>query len=94
MTAPQALTLATATTWLAAPSKPTLRRMRVMVRTEANQRYEYEALFASNFDAYDNAMDRFPGALRIEVARLDIATPSPTQTLNNNPTQGDDGHAA
>lgn len=47
--------------------KPTPRRMTVMVTTEAQRRHEYEGLFGHTFDAYDDALRRFPRAARIEV---------------------------
>ena len=53
--------------WIDPPVKGAPRRMLVKVLTDTNRRFEYEALFRSSFDAYDDAMDRYPHASRIEV---------------------------
>lgn len=52
-------------------AQPQRRKLQVSVLSvppsNVEQRYEYEGLFASTFDAYDDALDRFPHAARIEV---------------------------
>lgn len=64
---PAAVAQAGAEGWIDPPVKGAPRRLLVKVLTETNRRYEYEALFRSSFDAYDDAMERYPHAARIEV---------------------------
>jgi hypothetical protein len=71
MTGPRTLDLAERTghaPWVQtdAPQPPT-RRMRVAITTDVGRRFEYEALFRSTFDAYDDALARFPHVSRIQV---------------------------
>lgn len=61
------------------PDKPQLRRMVVTVHTLGGRRFEYDGLFATTFDAYDDALERHPHASRIEVRPI---------------TSGGDSHAA
>lgn len=49
------------------PARKERRRMRVIVRTEAGLRHEYEGLYSDSFAAYDDALVRFALANRIEV---------------------------
>lgn len=54
--------------WLEADApQPPTRRMRVAVTTDVGSRFEYEAIFRNSFDAYDDALARFPQVSRIEV---------------------------
>lgn len=61
--------MATATTpaWIEAEARKPARAMRVQVVTDCGQRHEYEGLFATTFDAYDDALSRFQHCARIEV---------------------------
>jgi hypothetical protein len=58
--------------WLdAPPATQQPRRMTVSVKvlppSNVEQRFEYEGLFSSSFDAYDNALERFQHVARIDV---------------------------
>lgn len=44
--------------------------MHVQVRLESGDVKHYDAKFAHTFDAYDDALTRFPTAARIEVKTL------------------------
>lgn len=46
------------------------RRMQVSVTTDVGRRVQYEALFRSTFDAYDDAIERHPHCARVEVKPL------------------------
>ena len=52
---------------------PVPRRMQVTVTTAVLRRHQYEGLFGHTFDAYDNALKRFPSAARIEVKAVPAA---------------------
>lgn len=56
----------------AAPPAPPAHRfgMHVKVTVEGGAVHEYDGLFGHTFDAYDDALDRFPAAARIEVKTL------------------------
>lgn len=47
--------------------------MIVDVYTVSGRHFEYDAMFGHTFDAYDDAITRFPDAARVEVeARRDV----------------------
>lgn len=52
--------------WIEPPPKAP-QRMTVTVHTVAGRRFVYVGLFATTFDAYDDALERHPHASRIEV---------------------------
>ena len=72
--------------WLVDAAKPAPRHLLVKVKnvppSNVEQRVEYEGLFVSSFDAYDDAMRRFPFAARVELQPMPVRTPK------------GDGHAA
>jgi hypothetical protein len=45
--------------------------MTVAVTNDVGHRFTYEGAFASSFDAYDDALERFQSAARIEVKPKD-----------------------
>lgn len=63
--------------------------MSVAVTTDVGQRFVYEAIFTSTFDAYDDALERFQTAARIEVKAMgaprkrDRSRPAPGQPVNS-----------
>lgn len=76
MTAQPALLAAAANDapWIDAPTKGTPMPMLVKVLTDTNRRYEYQGLFRHTFDAYDDALDRYPHVSRIEVQAIPQTT--------------------
>ena len=93
MTAP--LTLAGAATgpWIEPPPpRKERRRMCVTVRTDTGMRYEYEGLYSNTFAAYDDAMERFALAARIEVRPVPAGT-HPTGRRRTDTPDGDAHHA-
>jgi len=62
-TAPQA------PAWIEAEANKKPVPMHVTVH-DVSQRHEYEALFLSTFDAYEDALERFTSAQRVEVKPL------------------------
>lgn len=63
--------------WIDPPpvSRPLI-KMQVTVRTEWGGCHQYEAVFRSTWDAYDDAMVRFSNAARIEVKALPEKAPT------------------
>ena len=59
--------------WLEARRVVVPKPMRVQVRLPGSAQQVYEALFGHTFDAYDDALERYPMALRIEVTVLPCA---------------------
>lgn len=60
-----------AAAWINTPQpvkslRPMLVKVHSVPPSDAAQRFEYEGLFNSTFDAYDDALNRFPFAQRIE----------------------------
>lgn len=48
--------------------------MHVSVHTVSGRHFEYDALFGHTFDGYDDAIERFPDAMRVEVWPIAPAT--------------------
>lgn len=77
-----AVAAANDTPWIDAQLKGTPRPMLVKVLTETNRRFEYQGLFRHTFDAYDDALERYPHVSRIEVQAI---TPITTGDAHGTP---------
>lgn len=77
MTPQPALPLAVAANdapWIDTPAKGAPMPMLVKVLTSTNRRFEYQGLFRHTFDAYDDALERYPHVSRIEVQAIPPTT--------------------